>query len=91
MKKACMNCGEYHDQATSSFCTVSCEKEMFSLSTVSPTVDKTKFAECNCLVCSKCGAKEVEDCSLPQNEWKWQIRAFKVDNYSHCMKCNNWF
>ncbi len=46
---------------------------------------------CKCLVCPNCKVTELEDCNLPMSEWRCQIRAFKVDGLSHCLKCNNWF
>jgi hypothetical protein len=46
---------------------------------------------CECLQCPYCGATEVDDCRKPGSEWKWQIRAFKIDNSSHCLICDNWF
>jgi hypothetical protein len=46
---------------------------------------------CTCMVCPYCGAAEIKDCSLPTEQWYWQIRAYKVDNYSHCTVCGKWF
>jgi hypothetical protein len=43
------------------------------------------------MVCPHCGATEVVDCTLPVKEWRFQIRAFRVDASSHCLKCDNWF
>ena len=44
------------------------------------------------VVCPRCGAKEVEDNTLPIAQWKWNIRAYKVTdaegrNYSQCLRC----
>lgn len=41
--------------------------------------------------CPYCGALEVNNCRLPIDEWRWQIRPFKVDNDSHCTVCDRWF
>ncbi|RKY40185.1 MAG: hypothetical protein DRP85_09070 [Candidatus Makaraimicrobium thalassicum] len=46
---------------------------------------------CGCLVCPNCGASEVDDCRKPVDEWKFQIKAFKVDDWSHCLVCGCWF
>lgn len=47
---------------------------------------------CNCLICPYCGAHELVDCTEKDvNKWRFNIRAFRVDNYSHCIKCNRWF
>lgn len=43
------------------------------------------------LTCPKCGAKEIEDNSLPVDEWVFNIRAFRVDDWSNCNKCGCWF
>lgn len=47
--------------------------------------------DCACMVCPTCGATEIADCSKPIDEWKWQIRPFRMDEMSHCLMCNNWF
>ena len=52
------------------------------------------------MTCPNCGAKECvalpED--MPEEKKKsyglgmfWCIRAFKVDDYSHCIVCDQWF
>jgi len=47
---------------------------------------------CNCLICPNCGAHEVENCQEKDvSKWRFQIRAFKVDDKSHCLKCDTWF
>jgi hypothetical protein len=47
--------------------------------------------DCHCMVCPNCNATEVDDCRKPVDDWKWQIKPFRVDNFSHCMICNAWF
>lgn len=55
--------------------------------------------ECGCLICPKCGAHEIDHDWQPKTEeekrmypmGKWNIRAFKVDDSSHCLKCGCWF
>ena len=55
--------------------------------------------ECGCLICPNCGAHEIDHDFEPTTEeekknypmGKWNIRAFKVDETSHCLKCNCWF
>jgi len=61
--------------------------------------------KCKNLICPFCGVPEVEGpegqrCELcggyvdgpqPISECKWNIRAFKVDDFSHCTRCNQWF
>jgi hypothetical protein len=46
------------------------------------------------LICPNCGTPEVF-CSKSepknQDKWFWAIRAFKVDNYSDCTSCGEWF
>lgn len=58
---------------------------------------------CNGLVCPYCGAPEVvhpesacPECGGLLNkgkilEGKWNIKPFKVDDYSHCLRCDKWF
>lgn len=55
---------------------------------------------CGCLICPNCGAHEVDHDWKPQTEeekktyifgCRFNIRAFKVDNSSHCLKCDKWF
>lgn len=53
------------------------------------------------IICPHCGATEVarwpEDATEEQrnNKFsmgvKWQIKAFKVDDHSHCLVCDRWF
>ena len=53
------------------------------------------------LICPHCGAKEVEDETLPVKEWRFNIRAYKVCDdqgtwWSKCLKCieagkDGWF
>jgi len=43
------------------------------------------------LDCPNCGAPEVEDESLPVDQWKFNIRAYRVDDWSECRKCGCWF
>jgi len=44
--------------------------------------------------CPKCGCREVySDGNDKDNTEKWyfMILAFRVDNYSHCTNCGEWF
>lgn len=46
------------------------------------------------MTCPFCGAREVyADKNKPRDcdNWYWLIRAFKVDSWSECRNCNNWF
>lgn len=46
------------------------------------------------IVCPHCNAKEVyKNSETPgdTNLWYWMIRAFKVDDYSECRNCKQWF
>ena len=43
------------------------------------------------LTCANCGAPEVEDETLPVDQWRFNIRAFRVDDWSECRKCGCWF
>jgi len=51
--------------------------------------------KCGCITCPNCGAHELLNChligSIPSDNLRWQIRPFKVDNWSHCMICGCWF
>lgn len=51
--------------------------------------------KCGCIVCPNCGAHELLNCQfkdvLSAEKWRWQIRPFKVDNWSHCLVCGCWF
>ena len=51
--------------------------------------------KCGCIVCPNCGAHELLNCHLkavlPVEKWRWQIRPFKVDDWSHCLVCSCWF
>jgi len=50
---------------------------------------------CNCMICPNCGAHEIDNCEnqdkINVREWKWNIKPFKVNNDSHCLKCDCWF
>jgi len=50
---------------------------------------------CRCIICPNCDAHEIKDCEnqdkIPIEEWHWQIKPFKVDDWSHCLKCDKWF
>jgi len=47
---------------------------------------------CRCIICPNCGAHELVDCAeIDVDKWGYQIKAFKVDNHSHCLKCDTWF
>ena len=52
-------------------------------------------APCECMICPNCGAHELQDCAnknnIPAKDWRWNIRPFKVDDWSHCLKCDKWF
>lgn len=39
------------------------------------------------LCCPRCGATEVKDNTLPIDQWVWQIKAFRVDDWSKCLVC----
>lgn len=43
------------------------------------------------LTCANCGAPEVEDNTLPVEAWTFNIRAFRVDDWSECRRCGVWF
>ena len=46
------------------------------------------------LECPHCGALETyKSADEPKNVDKWffVIRAFRVDDQSHCTNCDNWF
>jgi hypothetical protein len=43
------------------------------------------------LTCPNCAAREVEDNTLPVAEWVFNIRAFRVDDWSECRRCGVWF
>lgn len=56
--------------------------------------------KCRCIICPNCGAHEIDHDWKPQTEeekriyifgHRFNIRAFKVDNWSHCLKCDKWF
>ncbi len=53
-------------------------------------VNKGPF-ECECIICPNCQAHELLNCHIPSDEHRWQIRPFKVDNWSHCLICGCWF
>jgi len=49
---------------------------------------------CGCMVCPNCGAHELQVCNPPPenvHDWRFDIKGFKVDDWSHCLKCNCWF
>ena len=51
-----------------------------------------KNENCHCIVCPYCGAHEIKNCEEKDvDKWIWQIKAFKVDDSSHCLKCDKWF
>lgn len=45
------------------------------------------------ITCPNCGATELtpESAGKPVSEWQFQIKAFRVDDWSHCLKCDCWF
>ena len=46
------------------------------------------------LHCPNCGAREVyvsPENPRDSNLWSWIIRAFRVDDYSECRNCDQWF
>ena len=46
------------------------------------------------LCCPNCGAREVYASPLAPTDtsrWAWAIRAFKVDDWSECRSCTEWF
>lgn len=46
------------------------------------------------IVCPYCGAHEVyapKDDKQNCDKWFWVIKAFRVDNHSHCLNCDKWF
>jgi len=51
---------------------------------------------CGCLICPHCGAHELVDCHKKDEPGFWDnvrfnIKAFRVDNQSHCLVCDSWF
>jgi hypothetical protein len=43
------------------------------------------------LTCANCGAPEVESPESPDQPLRFNIRAFRVDDWSECRKCGCWF
>ncbi len=43
------------------------------------------------LTCANCGAPEVENPEAPVAERRFNIRAYRVDDWSECRKCGCWF
>lgn len=43
------------------------------------------------LTCANCGAPEVENPTDPIGQWRFVIRAFRVDDWSECRRCGAWF
>src|SRR5690606_20601686 len=43
------------------------------------------------VTCPNCGAPEVANGDAPVAEWRFNIRAFRVDDWSECVKCGCWF
>jgi hypothetical protein len=44
--------------------------------------------------CPHCGALEAyKNRENPRDttKWSWMVRAFKIDDYSNCRNCDNWF
>jgi hypothetical protein len=44
--------------------------------------------------CPHCGALEAyKNRENPRDttKWSWMVRAFKIDDYSHCRNCDKWF
>lgn len=39
------------------------------------------------LRCPRCGSPEVVDNTLPVMQWTFNIRAFRVDDWSECLVC----
>lgn len=39
------------------------------------------------MCCPRCGSPEVQDDTLPVDEWVFNIRAFRVDDWSECLVC----
>lgn len=39
------------------------------------------------LCCPRCSAREVQDDTLPVDQWVWNIRPFRVDDWSECLVC----
>lgn len=46
---------------------------------------------CGCLICPNCGQHEVNCKEQNQDKRRFFIKAFKVDDSSHCLNCNSWF
>jgi len=46
---------------------------------------------CGCLICPNCGQHEVNCEEADIVKKRFYIRAFKVDNDSHCLNCGAWF
>ncbi len=39
------------------------------------------------MCCPRCGSPEVVDDTLPVDQWRFNIRAFRVDDWSECLVC----
>lgn len=39
------------------------------------------------MCCPRCKSPEVVDNTLPVDEWVFNIRAFRVDDWSECLVC----
>lgn len=43
------------------------------------------------VACANCGAPEVANPDAPVSEWRFNIRAYRVDDWSECRVCGAWF
>ena len=46
-------------------------------------------AGCGCIICPNCMAHELSECDNIDS--KWQIKGYRVDDWSKCSECNHWF
>ena len=52
----------------------------------------SKNENCSCLICPHCGVHELVDCTEKDvSKWRFNIKAFRIDDQSKCLKCDNWF
>jgi len=41
--------------------------------------------------CPNCGAVEAYEDATSPTGMRFNVRAFRVDDWSHCLKCDCWF
>lgn len=49
--------------------------------------DITITVETTPLCCPRCGSSEVANPDAPVDEWVFNIRAYRVDDFSECLVC----